>query len=133
VALLEPYRRLFHRFLAFDAVSSSKEKMRVSRFSAVWLSLLVASGCPGVSDNRGNQNAGGGGGTGMSGAGGGRSDFLDGGRPLGSTDGDGDGIANNTDNCPMVANADQHDLDGDGIGDGCDLDFAAQILMLLED
>ena len=37
-------------------------------------------------------------------------------------DGDGDGIADYADNCPAVANADQTDSDGDGIGDPCDED-----------
>ena len=35
-------------------------------------------------------------------------------------DGDGDGFANETDNCPAIANADQKDSDGDQIGDACD-------------
>jgi len=35
-------------------------------------------------------------------------------------DGDGDGVADVTDNCPTNANADQADADGDGIGDVCD-------------
>jgi len=33
---------------------------------------------------------------------------------------DGDGIPDETDNCPLVANADQADSDGDGMGDACD-------------
>jgi hypothetical protein len=33
---------------------------------------------------------------------------------------DGDGIADQIDNCPDVANPDQEDADGDGIGDVCD-------------
>ena len=33
---------------------------------------------------------------------------------------DGDGILNDADNCPNVANPDQKDTDGDGIGDACD-------------
>jgi len=35
-------------------------------------------------------------------------------------DADGDGIKNMSDNCPLVANADQHDEDGDPYGDACD-------------
>lgn len=37
-------------------------------------------------------------------------------------DADGDGIQDNTDNCPQVANADQHNTDGDSHGDVCDAD-----------
>ncbi len=36
------------------------------------------------------------------------------------TDDDNDGIPDTTDNCPLVANADQKDVDGDGKGDKCD-------------
>lgn len=35
-------------------------------------------------------------------------------------DNDGDGIRNGIDNCPSVANANQADCDGDGMGDACD-------------
>ncbi len=37
-----------------------------------------------------------------------------------SSDGDGDGIGDNGDNCPVDANANQSDVDDDGIGDACD-------------
>jgi hypothetical protein len=37
-------------------------------------------------------------------------------------DADGDGVADDLDNCPSVANADQADSDGDGVGDACDED-----------
>ena len=37
-------------------------------------------------------------------------------------DGDGDGITDSSDNCPLVSNADQLDTDGDGLGDVCDDD-----------
>lgn len=36
------------------------------------------------------------------------------------SDSDGDGICDDGDNCPFVANADQGDLDGDLLGDVCD-------------
>jgi len=35
-------------------------------------------------------------------------------------DGDGDGVPDEADNCPAVANAAQADADGDGVGDACD-------------
>jgi subtilisin-like proprotein convertase family protein len=38
-------------------------------------------------------------------------------------DSDGDGLADDEDNCTVLANADQHDTDGDGIGNLCDGDF----------
>jgi hypothetical protein len=38
-------------------------------------------------------------------------------------DTDGDGISNYTDNCLLVANADQADGDADGYGNRCDADF----------
>lgn len=37
-------------------------------------------------------------------------------------DSDGDGILDDADNCPDVANPDQADFDSDGIGDACDTD-----------
>ena len=37
-----------------------------------------------------------------------------------SADFDGDGVPNDTDNCPETANPDQDDADGDDIGDACD-------------
>jgi YVTN family beta-propeller protein len=42
--------------------------------------------------------------------------------PPSPLDTDGDGIADNLDNCPAVENADQADFDGDGVGDACDAD-----------
>jgi len=41
---------------------------------------------------------------------------------IGSTDSDGDGIADDLDNCPDLANADQANFDGDFYGDACDPD-----------
>ena len=37
-------------------------------------------------------------------------------------DDDDDGVTDDNDNCPAVSNADQADLDGDGLGDACDDD-----------
>ena len=37
-------------------------------------------------------------------------------------DRDADGYTDNVDNCPITFNQDQHDLDGDGVGDLCDSD-----------
>ena len=44
------------------------------------------------------------------------------GAPLPPPDSDGDGILDGTDNCPLTANTDQTDTDGDGQGDACDGD-----------
>lgn len=38
-------------------------------------------------------------------------------------DADGDGLLDEVDNCPIHPNADQRDLDGDGLGDVCDDDM----------
>jgi hypothetical protein len=38
-------------------------------------------------------------------------------------DTDGDGVSDASDNCILVANADQRDTDGDGYGNACDPDF----------
>lgn len=40
-----------------------------------------------------------------------------------SLDADGDGYNHDTDNCPLVSNPIQADLDGDGLGDVCDSDI----------
>jgi hypothetical protein len=41
----------------------------------------------------------------------------------GGTDSDHDGVADNRDNCMLVANPDQRDADGDGYGNLCDADL----------
>ena len=46
--------------------------------------------------------------------------FLTFGGTAWAADTDGDGIADELDNCPAVANPTQRDTDGDGIGDRCD-------------
>jgi len=38
-------------------------------------------------------------------------------------DSDNDGVENSIDNCPAIANSNQADLDGDGLGDVCDSDI----------
>jgi len=39
-----------------------------------------------------------------------------------ASDADGDGYSDNSDNCPMIANAGQEDMDSDGLGNVCDPD-----------
>ena len=41
----------------------------------------------------------------------------------GSPDSDGDGVADDVDNCTLVANPDQRDTNGDNIGNACDADL----------
>jgi hypothetical protein len=38
------------------------------------------------------------------------------------SDGDGDGVSDEVDNCPSTVNPDQTNTDGDPTGDACDLD-----------
>lgn len=39
--------------------------------------------------------------------------------PPAPVDTDGDGVADNVDNCPRTANPDQEDTNGDGVGEAC--------------
>ena len=48
-----------------------------------------------------------------------------------TTDGDGDGVPDTTDNCPTVQNPGQEDSDGDGAGNVCDAVTIAEIQALL--
>jgi formylglycine-generating enzyme required for sulfatase activity len=41
---------------------------------------------------------------------------------VGDLDEDGDGVPNETDNCPLTSNQEQADADGDDVGDACDED-----------
>lgn len=43
--------------------------------------------------------------------------------PPAPTDSDSDGIRDTFDNCPQIWNQSQSDVDGDGIGDSCDIDI----------
>lgn len=58
---------------------------------------------------------------------------------VGSTNGspildtDNDGIPDEQDNCPLSANPDQQDTDGDGIGDSCDSDIDGDDIPNVED
>ncbi len=49
--------------------------------------------------------------------------------PNESTDGDDDGVGDNGDNCPAIANSDQVDTDSDGTGDACDDDKDADSVL----
>jgi hypothetical protein len=49
-----------------------------------------------------------------------RDGLLVGGTPPPDTDTDDDGVADSSDNCPKIANADQRDSDHDGVGNACD-------------
>ncbi len=48
-------------------------------------------------------------------------------------DADGDGIPDESDNCPSVFNPDQFDLDWDGVGDSCDTDMDGDGVLNIDD
>ena len=50
-----------------------------------------------------------------------------------TTDTDGDGVADTLDNCPLTANANQRDTDGDGLGSLCDADLNNDGVVNLQD
>lgn len=50
------------------------------------------------------------------------SEYTNGTNPVFPPDFDNDGVPSDSDNCPFIANTDQADADGDGIGDYCDPD-----------
>ncbi len=56
-------------------------------------------------------------------------EFALGSRPD-TDDSDGDGVADNADNCAALSNANQYDADSDGLGDLCDDDFVSQVANL---
>ena len=72
-----------------------------------WLAMMCAGACSSSSNHNGPDSGNGSGGDGS---------VVDPHR-----DSDGDGVPDISDNCPMIANADQHDHDGDGRGDACDV------------
>ena len=108
-----------------------RTRRRLTTGASAWMCAIVAilllslgSACGG--DSGGDNNGGNGdatgdaGDVGIDGADTGTDGDSGGGDTTDPDDQDGDGVDNSEDNCPSTSNADQADIDRDGLGDACD-------------